>query len=47
MNTQDAITYLKMIRMVFGVLSMLVVIALLSSTVIAGIIIGIGEWISS
>lgn len=47
MNTQDAITYLKMIPMVFGVLSMLVVIALLSSTVIAGIIIGIGEWISS
>lgn len=47
MDTQDIISYAKMIPMVFGVLSMLAITALLGSTVVAGIIIGIGEWISS
>lgn len=47
MNTQDIITYLKMIPMVFGVLSTLAILALLGSTAVAGIVIGIGEWISS
>lgn len=47
MNTQDIITYLKMIPMVFGVLATLAISALLGSTVVAGIVIGIGEWISS
>lgn len=47
MNIQDAVSYLKMVPMIFGVLSMLAITALLSSTVVAGIVIGIGEWISS
>lgn len=47
MSIQTVLTYLKMIPMIVGVLSMLVIAALLGSTVIASIVIGIGEWISS
>ena len=47
MNIRDTLTYLSMIPMIFGILTTLAISALLCSTIVAGIVIGLGEWISS
>lgn len=46
MNVRDALTYLSIIPMVFGLLLTLALIMLLGSTTFAGVVIGVGEWLA-
>ena len=46
MKVRDTLTYLSMIPMVFGILGMIAVMALAGTTFVAGVVIGVGEWLA-
>ena len=45
MNIRDTLIYLAMIPMVFGIVSVLIVGAVLAATGVAGIVINLAEWL--